>query len=134
MAGEDMESINLARAFKSIGDYWSPKVIGQVNDQYVKVAKLKGQLTWHRHQHEDELFLVIRGRLVIQLEGDRAIALRAGELFVVPRGVLHNPIAEEECRSDRDGDDEAYRRCRSTAHQDDRATTRVTEFWRLTLP
>ena len=91
------DSINLTRAFKSIADYWSPKVVGQVNDQYIKVAKLKGQVAWHGHQDEDELFLVIRGRLVIQLEGDREVVLRAGELFVVPRGVLHNPIAKEEC-------------------------------------
>jgi mannose-6-phosphate isomerase-like protein (cupin superfamily) len=67
-----------------------------VNDQYVKVAKLKGQVAWHMHQEEDELFYVLRGRLVIQLEGDREVVLKAGEFFVVPRGLMHNPIAERE--------------------------------------
>ena len=92
-----MESINLAKVFNGITDYWSPKVIGRVNDQYVKAAKLKGQLAWHMHQDEDELFHVIRGRLVIQLEGDREVVVRPGEFFVVPRSVMHNPIAEKEC-------------------------------------
>ena len=92
-----MEPINLAKAFQAVSEYWSPKVVGRVNDQYVKVAKLKGQLAWHRHEYEDELFHVIQGRLSIQLEGDREVVVTAGEFFVVPRGVMHNPIAEEEC-------------------------------------
>jgi mannose-6-phosphate isomerase-like protein (cupin superfamily) len=92
-----MESVNLAKTFNGIIEYWSPKVVGRVNDQYVKVAKLKGQLAWHMHEDEDELFQVVRGRLVIQLEGGREVALKAGEFFVVPRGVLHNPIAAKEC-------------------------------------
>jgi mannose-6-phosphate isomerase-like protein (cupin superfamily) len=93
----EMQAINLAKALDSIVDYWSPKVIGRVNDQYVKVAKLKGQLAWHKHQDEDELFQVIKGRLLIELEGGREVVIEPGEFFVVPRGVMHNPIAEEEC-------------------------------------
>jgi len=92
-----VESINLDQAFEAITDFWSPKVIARVNDQYVKVAKLKGQLTWHMHQDEDELFQVILGRLVIQFEEGREVAISAGEFFVVPHGLMHNPIAEEEC-------------------------------------
>ena len=92
-----MKPVSLAQAFQGIREYWSPKVIGRVNDQYVKAAKLKGQLAWHMHENEDELFQVIQGELVIQLEGDREVTLRAGEFFVVPRGVRHNPVAENEC-------------------------------------
>ncbi len=92
-----MQSVNLVKAFEGITEYWSPKVIGQVNDQYVKVAKLKGQLAWHSHQDEDELFQVIRGRLVIELGEGRDVVLGPGEFFVVPRGIRHNPVADEEC-------------------------------------
>jgi|SRR5579872_5377810 len=92
-----MEPVNLAKAFERVTDYWSPKVIGQVNDQFVKVAKLKGQLAWHKHEDEDELFHVIKGRLAIELEGGCRVALGPGEFFIVPRGVLHNPVADEEC-------------------------------------
>ena len=73
------------------------KVVGRVNDQYVKVAKLKGELTWHKHDDEDELFQVVTGRLLIQLEGGREVRIGPGEFYIVPRGVLHNPVAEEEC-------------------------------------
>jgi mannose-6-phosphate isomerase-like protein (cupin superfamily) len=79
-----------------VTEHWSPRVIGRVNDQYVKVAKLLGEFVWHAHDAEDELFLVVDGDLVIQLEGDREVRLGAGEFFVVPRGVRHNPIAAEE--------------------------------------
>ncbi len=79
-----------------VHELWSPRVIGQVNDQYVKIAKLKGEFVWHRHDDEDELFLVVKGRLIIQFEtGD--VALEAGDFHIVPKGVLHNPIAAEEC-------------------------------------
>src|SRR2546426_648442 len=85
---------NFATALGDINEYWSPRVVARVNDQYVKVAKLKGQLAWHKHDHEDELFQVVKGRLVIQFE-DQEVALNAGEVCVVPRGVMHNPVAEE---------------------------------------
>jgi mannose-6-phosphate isomerase-like protein (cupin superfamily) len=80
----------------SVTEHWTPRVVGRVNDQYVKVAKLLGELVWHAHDREDELFLVISGDLRIQLEGDREVRLGPGEFFVVPRGVQHNPIAEQE--------------------------------------
>lgn len=92
-----MLPINLAEALATVRDYWSPKVVGRVNDQYVKVAKLKGELAWHKHDDEDELFQVVTGRLVIQLEGGQEVRLGPGEFYVVPHGVLHNPVAEEEC-------------------------------------
>lgn len=90
------EPMSFRRALEDITDYWSPRVIARVNDQYVKVAKLKGQLAWHKHEQEDELFLVVYGRLRLQLE-DKEVTLNAGEFCVVPKNTLHNPIAEAEC-------------------------------------
>ena len=90
-------AIDLAAALDGLTEHWSPKVVGRVNDQYVKVAKLLGQLVWHRHDHEDELFQVIRGRLRIEFENGVETVLEPGEFCVVPRGVLHNPVADEEC-------------------------------------
>ena len=77
-------------------ELWSPRVIAELDDSYVKVAKVHGSLAWHAHDGEDELFFVLRGRLRIEMEA-RTVELGAGEMFVVPRGVRHNPIAEEEC-------------------------------------
>ena len=77
-------------------EFWSPRVIGEVNDTYVKVAKLMGSLAWHSHEDEDELFLVLKGRLRIELEGGN-VELGEGDMYVVPQGVRHNPVAEEEC-------------------------------------
>lgn len=88
--------LNFKNALSELDAYWSPKIIGQVNDQYIKVAKLKGEFTWHAHETEDEMFLVIHGRLRIQLQ-DEEVILEAGEAYVVPRGVMHNPVADEEC-------------------------------------
>lgn len=84
-------------ALDDVTEHWSPKVVGRVNDQYVKVAKLLGEFVWHRHDDEDELFQVLRGRLRIQFEGGAETVLQAGEFCIVPRGVLHNPVADEEC-------------------------------------
>lgn len=80
----------------SLTELWSPRVIAEVDDAYIKVARVKGSLVWHSHDQEDELFLVLAGRLRIELE-DGAVELGEGELFVVPKGVRHNPVAEEEC-------------------------------------
>jgi len=91
------ECIDLMAAAEALEEYWSPKIIARVNDQYVKVAKLRGQFVWHSHEHEDELFYVLRGNLKIEYEGGRVIHLKAGSMHVVPKGVLHNPIAEEDC-------------------------------------
>lgn len=81
---------------ESLTEFWSPRVIAEVDDSYVKVAKVHGSLTWHSHEHEDELFLVLKGHLRIEME-DRAVELGEGEMFVVPKGVRHNPVAEQEC-------------------------------------
>lgn len=91
------ESVNLMAAAEALEEYWSPKVVAQVNDQYVKVAKLRGSLAWHRHEHEDELFYVLRGNLKIEYEGGRVVHLNSGSMHVVPKGVLHNPVTDEDC-------------------------------------
>ena len=88
--------VSLATLADKLTEHWSPRVVAEVDDSYVKVAKVKGALTWHSHDAEDELFLVLKGTLRIEME-DRAVTLNAGELFVVPKGVKHNPIADEEC-------------------------------------
>jgi mannose-6-phosphate isomerase-like protein (cupin superfamily) len=78
-------------------ELWSPRVVAEVDDAYIKVAKVKGSLAWHSHEDEDELFLVLKGRLRIEMEAG-TVELKEGELFVVPKGVRHNPVAEEECQ------------------------------------
>lgn len=88
--------VDIEERFATITEYWSPRVIGRVNDQYVKAAKLKGEFVWHAHEREDELFLVVRGRLRIQLE-DGEVVVGPGQFLVMPRGVRHNPVADEEC-------------------------------------
>ncbi len=90
-----VEPINLAEKFALIEDYWSPHIAGELNDSYVKLVKLKGEFVWHHHEQEDELFLVVRGTLCIQLR-DRDLWLREGEFAVIPRGVEHRPVASEE--------------------------------------
>ena len=90
-----MDAINLADKFGVFEEYWSPKIVGQLNGQLVKLAKLKGEFVWHHHEAEDELFLVVKGRLLIKLR-DRDVWLREGEFVIVPRGVEHLPVAEEE--------------------------------------
>jgi mannose-6-phosphate isomerase-like protein (cupin superfamily) len=82
----------------SLTEHWSPRIIGEVDDAYVKVAKVQGSLGWHCHEGEDEMFLVLQGRLRIELEGEGgAVELGEGEMFVVSKGVQHNPVAEREC-------------------------------------
>jgi mannose-6-phosphate isomerase-like protein (cupin superfamily) len=85
-----------AKLAASLTELWSPRVVAEVDDAYVKVAKVQGTFGWHAHRDEDELFLVLRGRLRIDMEAG-AVELREGELFVVPKGVRHNPTADEEC-------------------------------------
>jgi len=80
----------------SLQEYWSPRVVGEVDDAFVKVAKVKGSLAWHSHENEDELFLILKGQLRIEME-EGAVELQEGEMFVVPKGVRHNPVAEQEC-------------------------------------
>jgi mannose-6-phosphate isomerase-like protein (cupin superfamily) len=88
-----MEKVNLAEKFSLFDEYWSPKIVGELNGQYVKLAKLKGDFVWHHA--EDEMFMVVRGRLAIKLR-DRDVALEEGEFLIIPRGVEHCPVAEEE--------------------------------------
>ncbi len=90
-----METVNLAEKFGLFSDYWSPRIAGELNDSYLKLAKFKGEFVWHHHEHEDELFLVVKGRLLIKLR-DRDIWLGEGEFVVIPKGVEHLPVAEEE--------------------------------------
>jgi len=80
----------------SLREFWSPRVIAEVDDAYIKVAKVHGSLAWHSHENEDELFLVLKGQLRIEMEGG-SIELNEGEMFVVPKGVRHNPVADQEC-------------------------------------
>lgn len=91
-----MDKVNLLEALDQVDEYWSPRVVGQVNDQYIKVAKLRGEFVWHQHDDEDELFYVLKGQLAIEYENDRVI-LDEGDMHIVPKGVQHNPVAEEEC-------------------------------------
>lgn len=90
-----MNKVNLADKFARISDYWQPRIAGELNDSYVKLAKLKGEFIWHYHEAEDELFLVVKGRLKILLR-DGEIELYEGEFAIIPRGVEHLPVAEEE--------------------------------------
>ena len=80
----------------ALTEHWSPRIIGEVDDVYVKVAAVKGTLAWHSHENEDELFLILKGHLRIEME-DGSVELDEGEMFVVPKGVRHNPVADEEC-------------------------------------
>ena len=89
--------VNLLATAQALTEHWSPRVVGQVNDQYVKVAKVHGDLTWHAHAQEDELFLVLKGRLRIEYRDRPAVELIAGDMHVVAHGVEHNPIADDEC-------------------------------------
>ncbi len=90
-----MEKVNLNQKFSLIQDYWSPKIAGEINDSYVKLVKLKGEFVWHHHETEDELFLVVKGKLLIKLR-DRDIWLQEGEFVIIPKGIDHLPIADEE--------------------------------------
>jgi mannose-6-phosphate isomerase-like protein (cupin superfamily) len=89
-------STNIESALAKVSEYWTPQIIGRVNDQYIKVAKLKGELMWHAHADEDEMFIVVYGTLKIQME-HRDVILHPGEFCVIPRLTRHNPVASEEC-------------------------------------
>lgn len=90
-----MEKVNLAQKFELFSEHWKPKVVGELNGQHVKLVKLKGPFVWHHHDSEDELFLVVKGHLRIELR-DKTVELNPGEFLIVPRGVEHRPVAEEE--------------------------------------
>ena len=90
-----MDKVNLRAAFAQIAEHWRPKVAAELNGQEVKLVKVKGEFVWHKHDAEDELFLVTRGRLLVEFR-DRTEALGAGEMLVIPKGVEHRPVAAEE--------------------------------------
>jgi mannose-6-phosphate isomerase-like protein (cupin superfamily) len=90
-----MEKINLAEKLTKFHDHFKPRIIGELNGQHVKLVKFAAPFVWHHHEHEDELFLVIRGRFTMELR-DRSVQLSAGEMIIIPRGVEHRPVADEE--------------------------------------
>jgi mannose-6-phosphate isomerase-like protein (cupin superfamily) len=90
-----METINLKEKFSLFSDHWHPRILGEVNDCHIKAVKLKGEFVWHHHDNEDELFLVIKGTLRMKFR-DHEATIREGELVIVPRGVEHLPVADEE--------------------------------------
>lgn len=89
--------INFKAEFAHVSDYWSPRILGQVNDQYVKIAKLLGEFVWHKHDDEDEMFYIIKGALRIDYEDRDSVELGVGDFHIVPKGVMHNPVAAQEC-------------------------------------
>lgn len=91
------DKVDLGAKFELIHEHWSPKIVGEINDLQVKLAKVQGEFVWHAHEDTDEFFLVHRGVLTIQLDGDREVTLWPGQFFVVPRGVRHRPVAKDEC-------------------------------------
>ena len=90
-----IEKVNLSEKFSLFSEHWNPKIAGEVNDSYVKLVKFRGDFVWHKHEDEDEMFLVVKGEIVIRLR-DGDVELGEGEFIVIPRGVEHMPVAEEE--------------------------------------
>ena len=90
-----MEKINLAAKFELFSEHWSPKIVGELNGQHVKLVKLQGEFVWHKHDEEDELFFVVRGTLQMQFR-DKTVSIHENEFLIVPRGVEHRPVGEEE--------------------------------------
>jgi mannose-6-phosphate isomerase-like protein (cupin superfamily) len=90
-----MNIVNLSKKFDLFAEHWSPRIVGELNDSYVKLAKLKGEFVWHKHENEDELFLVVKGQLQIKLR-DRDLLIKEGEFVIIPKGVEHCPVAAEE--------------------------------------
>ena len=90
-----MKKVNLAEKFNLFNEYWSPRIVGELNGQYVKLAKFKDEFMWHSHANEDELFLVIKGTLRIEFR-EGSVTLKEGEFYIVPKGVEHKPVADEE--------------------------------------
>ena len=90
-----MDKVNLAEKFTLFSEYWSPKIVGELNGQQVKLVKFMGEFVWHKHDEEDELFFVVKGNFVMELR-DQNIEINKGEFFIVPRGVEHRPVAEKE--------------------------------------
>lgn len=92
---KSIQKVSLSEKLGLFDEYWNPKIIGELNDSFVKLVKLKGEFVWHHHETEDELFLVIKGSLLMKLR-DREIRVEEGEFVIIPRGIEHLPVAEEE--------------------------------------
>ncbi len=90
-----MKKVNLAEKFSQFDTYWAPKIVGELNGQHVKLVKLLGEFLWHHHDHEDEMFLVVKGKLLLKFK-DEDVELNEGEFYIIPCGVEHLPVAEEE--------------------------------------
>jgi mannose-6-phosphate isomerase-like protein (cupin superfamily) len=90
------KAVSLQQVAATLTELWSPRVVGEVDDAYIKVAKVCGSLTWHSHENEDELFFILKGGLRIEMESG-SVELGEGEMFIVPKGIRHNPVAEREC-------------------------------------
>ena len=90
-----MDKVSLSQKFSLLDEHWTPKIVGELNGQHVKLVKIKGEFVWHKHDVEDELFMVIKGSMVIRLR-DKDIQLDEGELYIVPKGIEHKPVAAEE--------------------------------------
>jgi mannose-6-phosphate isomerase-like protein (cupin superfamily) len=90
-----MQKVNLAEKFAQFNSHWDPKIVGELNGQYVKLVKVQGEFLWHHHEEEDELFLVIEGQLTIKFR-DKDVVLNEGEFLIIPKGVEHMPVTEEE--------------------------------------
>jgi mannose-6-phosphate isomerase-like protein (cupin superfamily) len=90
-----MEKVDLLQKFELVTEHWSPKIVGELNGQQVKLAKLKGEFVWHHHEEEDEAFVVMKGDFRMEFR-DKVVELREGEMIIVPRGVEHRPVAENE--------------------------------------
>jgi len=90
-----MDKVNISEKFSQFNDYYNPRIIGELNGQHVKAAKLKGDFIWHKHDHEDEMFLVVKGKLKLEFR-DKTVEVAPGEFIIVPRGVEHKPIADDE--------------------------------------
>jgi len=91
-----MEKVNLAEKLSRFAEHWSPKIVGELNGQMVKLVKFNGPFVWHHHDHEDELFYVVKGSFDMEFE-DKTVTINEGEFFIVPRGVEHRPNAKNEC-------------------------------------
>jgi mannose-6-phosphate isomerase-like protein (cupin superfamily) len=90
-----LDKVNISQKLNLFNEYWSPKILGEVNESYVKVAKLKGEFLWHTHENEEEMFFVIRGELIVKFR-DKDVTLNDGEFLIIPRGIEHMPVAQNE--------------------------------------
>ena len=95
-ATEPMDKVNLKAKLSQFADHWHPRIVGELNGQHVKLVKFQGEFVWHKHDHEDEMFLVVQGRFRMELRDREAILLESGEFLIVPHGVEHRPVANEE--------------------------------------